>query len=976
MTSSAWAPDDVPVVHEDPAERKTLQARVEQARQCLAAGGLDEARQLIAAGLERGSTTGEADQVLVLRASCEAIAALAARPAEKAGLSAALARIDDLVGRRIPLGPGGRCDQAMLLLALRRPEAGQALREAIAEGARIGERVVLDGTDQLREAGRDADAVALLRAAVSAAEPPSPTLAYKLIDLCEELGDPMSAVSAGVDAGWALGSTGRSRDALAILARVAPHAPDDPNIVYGTAAGLLNLGRPEEALEVLRPQLTGGRPPARVYWLAGSALIDLGRAAEALALLDSAPADVAATGQAEEMRLRALLALNRWDEALPLVDRRLAARPDDTVLRRFQALALERLDRRAEAVAAFRQLIRSDPEDYRNHIDFAALLARGGDFEEALVWCGQAINLRPDDPAAYTLRAQALQGLDRLPEALEAVDAALAVAPDQPAARRLRADLLWALDRLPAATEAYESELRLTGDAGVRLNLIVLLRDQDRYAEALAVAEEGLAADPGNRTLAAWRATLLYDADRQDEALPALEEVASHGLDPGLLGEFSFRIPAYLADVLRQQQRYAEALSLIEQADAMKPGNAWVIGTRGQLRRALGDPGHLDDLRRAAELHEAYAWLQMELGDSLRVLGETAEAMRHLDRAIELKPDHAGAWSSRGAAQYSDERFAAAEESLTRAIELDPHESFAYAVRAMLRLDLDRGGEARSDADRAVELDPDYPFGWYVRAFTRLDDGDYPLALDYFRRTREVESGHRAARLGIGDLLVRDGRRAEAEGELRELAGELEAAADSLDAEDLRMLGWVHLLLGEYPQATRRCGEVTILTPAVPDTYFNLALTLLCAGRGGKAAQEYARGVLLIRGQPEEGRRRHQLKWAVKDLDEVPPDTEALDPAGLAVVRWLLDPGGPVRQDWGDEMQLLPTTYPCPDHADLDLTDLVRAKVTSTPSIVSNFGFSKLRAGRRREHTFRVIVQCPGASTDAHDVEFSGSYRP
>jgi tetratricopeptide (TPR) repeat protein len=117
------------------------------------------------------------------------------------------------------------------------------------------------------------------------------------------------------------------------------------------------------------------------------------------------------------------------------------------------------------------------------------------------------------------------------------------------------------------------------------------------------------------------------------------------------------------------------------------------------------------DLRRDPE--NAALW--SNLGVVHWELGDQAEALRCLDRAIELEPS-VHFLANRAAIHGSAGDRAAAVADLTRAIELDPGVAYVWYNRALIHRDEGRPDMALVDAERALKLEPGSSHNLLLRA--------------------------------------------------------------------------------------------------------------------------------------------------------------------------------------------------------------------------------------------------------------------
>ena len=205
--------------------------------------------------------------------------------------------------------------------------------------------------------------------------------------------------------------------------------------------------------------------------------------------------------------------------------------------------------------------------------------------------------------------------------------------------------------------------------------------------------------------------------------------------------------------------------------------------------------------------------------------GDATQALASLDRAIELAPDDADAHFARAGLLVGEGQVDAAQAALARSIGLDPNQFGAYVLQAQLALrrgDLDEADRLRRLASRIV---PEHPhlvaiegtvalrrgdattaqrvlanalMAWpgdahvgYALGFTYLQQGHLAFAEQAFRQVRENVPAAKNLHALIADLMLQQGRPAEAAAEiapllsdpehstpgLHRIAGELELAA-------------------------------------------------------------------------------------------------------------------------------------------------------------------------------------------------------
>lgn len=202
-------------------------------------------------------------------------------------------------------------------------------------------------------------------------------------------------------------------------------APNDPRAYEQLGKALRRRGEPLQASHafVRAIELDGGSLTARTE-LAGS-LVELGRPGDALPLLRwvlKRDPDLAAAHLTNGI---ALQELGQAEDALPSFQRAAALAPQDPDYACHLAMCLRALDRHAEAAQELERALALAPEASDTPRLLATVLRELGEPERALAVIGPAVDARPDDAAARGVLAQVLQELGDLDGARSQFDAAL-----------------------------------------------------------------------------------------------------------------------------------------------------------------------------------------------------------------------------------------------------------------------------------------------------------------------------------------------------------------------------------------------------------------------------------------------------------------------------------------------------------------------------------------------------------------------
>lgn len=153
----------------------------------------------------------------------------------------------------------------------------------------------------------------------------------------------------------------------------------------------------------------------------------------------------------------------------------------------------------------------------------ARLLAHQGKSAEALALVGELLAERPAHVSALLLQGQLLDEGRKPLVALACYERATALVPGSAAAWNARARQLRALGRgeealsaVGRARELLALEENFAETGPVYLTLLLCLRDERRYPEALAAAEEGLGRT-SDAVLAEWASQVEQELARAEE---------------------------------------------------------------------------------------------------------------------------------------------------------------------------------------------------------------------------------------------------------------------------------------------------------------------------------------------------------------------------------------------------------------------------------------------------------------------------
>ena len=336
------------------------------------------------------------------------------------------------------------------------------------------------------------------------------------------------------------------------------------------------------------------------------------------------------------------------------------------------------------------------------------------------------------------------------------------------------------------------------------------------------------------------------------------------------------RLVAQAVD-LRDAERYAEALPLLDQAVELAPEAASVYAYRGEVRERTGQlDAALTDFDRALELDPSVraAWVRRA---SVRArLGRSEAAIADYSEAIRLDPENAEAYCER--AQLGFDLRLSPDQVLAdyaRALELDPTLVDAYFHRSVAYAKLGRWAEALADLDQAIQLDGTNHRQFTNRAAVKRELEDYRGALADLDHAEGFAPHDPRLHLNRGMCLLQLGELQRAGASLERAIsidaalatahywlgrtraeqgrlGEAIAAFDatlSLRGDDVAALfgrGLAHAGLGDHAAAVADFDEALTLSPEHALALYNRGNSKAALGRRTEAIEDYGRAIRVL----------------------------------------------------------------------------------------------------------------------------------
>jgi tetratricopeptide (TPR) repeat protein len=218
--------------------------------------------------------------------------------------------------------------------------------------------------------------------------------------------------------------------------------------------------------------------------------------------------------------------------------------------------------------------------------------------------------------------------------------------------------------------------------------------------------------------------------------VPAAEQVLHHAV---AARPQEVALLTALGDVLDKHgsSRASEAIEVYRAARALRP-RLGILLVRA-LIRANREPEAEDVIRFSlSQRRKDSAIYYLLLGDSLSHRKSFDEAVESYDKALELQPKFAWAFTNRGSARLAKKEYDKAIADFDEAIRLAPNYASAFGNRGSARLAKNEYDKAIADFDEAIRLDPKLTlaFGnrgsawWYKKEYDKaIADCDEAIRL-------------------------------------------------------------------------------------------------------------------------------------------------------------------------------------------------------------------------------------------------------
>ncbi len=332
-----------------------------------------------------------------------------------------------------------------------------------------------------------------------------------------------------------------------------------------------------------------------------------------------------------------------------------------------------------------------------------------------------------------------------------------------------------------------------------------------------------------------------------------------------------------LGMIAMQRKSFDSAIDLLYKAVRLAPDSAAYEFT---LAQALQDAGHpkeaLEHYRAVLARNDTYPETYHNMGIIYRFEGDTAEARRLFEKAVEMRPDFASAYVNLALIERDEGRTDEALLLLDRAVKADSDYAEAYAQKGVTYRLTGRFDQALEQYEQALSLSEN-PVYWNGIGITferldRLDD-----AFHAYCRAIELDPSFADAYNNRANVYVKFGKHWQAEDDYKKAV-----KLDPKFASAYNNLGALLYDHERYEEALECYRKAFIINPKQAETCSNLAMAVKESGDPAEAVGLYFNALAL---DPSLTKIHHYLAQALYDLYNAKED-DAKETAVKLAQKW------------------------------------------------------------------------------------------
>jgi superkiller protein 3 len=181
----------------------------------------------------------------------------------------------------------------------------------------------------------------------------------------------------------------------------------------------------------------------------------------------------------------------------------------------------------------------------------------------------------------------------------------------------------------------------------------------------------------------------------------------------------------------------------------------------------LFDQGKYDEaiqaFNKALEIDPKNADAWTGKGQALIKQEKYNDAIQAFDRSLEIDPKNARTWILEGTAfLFYQGKYDKAVQAFDKALEIDPKNSIAWHFKGRTLFNQEKYSDAIQAFDKALETDPNNVTAWHFKGETLIHQEKYDEAVQAFNKALEIDPKNADAWTGKGQALIKQGKHNEA----------------------------------------------------------------------------------------------------------------------------------------------------------------------------------------------------------------------
>lgn len=208
------------------------------------------------------------------------------------------------------------------------------------------------------------------------------------------------------------------------------------------------------------------------------------------------------------------------------------------------------------------------------------------------------------------------------------------------------------------------------------------------------------------------------------------------------------------AHLLYQQQRYQDAVKVVNQMLSIEPNDAESLALLALCNLQLEEyPQALSAIDSAVAADPNNAYILYIKAVILANMRKLAEALVLVDQAISLNPEDASYYSIKSFILYEKKDYAGALQAADNALSIDAEHLDALNNRSRALLRLKRTEESWETIEEALHQDPNNDNTHATYAWSLLEKGEAKKALQHFTEALRINPNNMYAQAGMAEAL-------------------------------------------------------------------------------------------------------------------------------------------------------------------------------------------------------------------------------